>query len=530
MKAIILARVSTEEQREAGNSLPSQILRLERYCLDKGFEVNKKIQFDESAWQAKRKEFSEIIDGLRKTKEKVALCCDKIDRLLRNFTKELIILEDLRKNDRLELHFPSDNIVLHKDSPAPDLFRFTMGVSLAKYYSDSISDNVKRAYEKMVRNGQILSRAPIGYINTRDAKDNKTVEIDPDKAEHIKKIFDLYSTGGFSMEKIAEIMHQDGFRSTAKNKIKLRQIEIILKNPFYYGYMNYKGSIYPHKYPKLVSYHIWNKCKEIMEGIHGTTSRHYEKPFIFRNLISCGRCGCMVTAEMHKDKYVYYRCTNSKKICSKVYVNQDELLKPIQEILQNLKLPRKIVEQVAEILLASENTKNKYHEMEVKRLKSELEKILRKQVAIYDDKYEQKISEEIFESLTREMEERKYNIRFKLSQYENANNNFFINANRIMSLCTRAYEIFENSEIAEKRELLKILFQNLKLDGKKLEYKLKTPFEEVFKATTTHKWGPLCEYFRTCVDLGQYLPVCFEEGKLLEIMECKGEVCYKIDT
>lgn len=32
MKAILIARVSTEEQKEAGNSLPAQIARLERYC------------------------------------------------------------------------------------------------------------------------------------------------------------------------------------------------------------------------------------------------------------------------------------------------------------------------------------------------------------------------------------------------------------------------------------------------------------------------------------------------------------------
>ena len=36
MKAIILARVSTEEQKEAGNSLPAQIERLKKYCRTEG--------------------------------------------------------------------------------------------------------------------------------------------------------------------------------------------------------------------------------------------------------------------------------------------------------------------------------------------------------------------------------------------------------------------------------------------------------------------------------------------------------------
>ena len=32
MKAILIARVSTEEQKEAGNSLPAQVARLEKCC------------------------------------------------------------------------------------------------------------------------------------------------------------------------------------------------------------------------------------------------------------------------------------------------------------------------------------------------------------------------------------------------------------------------------------------------------------------------------------------------------------------
>ncbi len=37
MKAILIARVSTAEQKEAGNSLPAQRERLRKYCEKKGF-------------------------------------------------------------------------------------------------------------------------------------------------------------------------------------------------------------------------------------------------------------------------------------------------------------------------------------------------------------------------------------------------------------------------------------------------------------------------------------------------------------
>ena len=42
MKVAIYCRVSTEEQKEAGNSLPAQIERIRKYCERKGFEVEEK--------------------------------------------------------------------------------------------------------------------------------------------------------------------------------------------------------------------------------------------------------------------------------------------------------------------------------------------------------------------------------------------------------------------------------------------------------------------------------------------------------
>jgi len=84
MKAILIARVSTEEQKEAGNSLPAQIHRLEQYCKNRGFEILRTCSFDESAYLSNRTEFDAIIDYALNQKEKVAICCDKVDRLSHN--------------------------------------------------------------------------------------------------------------------------------------------------------------------------------------------------------------------------------------------------------------------------------------------------------------------------------------------------------------------------------------------------------------------------------------------------------------
>ncbi len=93
MKAIIIARVSTEEQKEAGNSLPAQIARLRKHCQNKGFTIEKEFSFDESAYKDKRNDFDSILDFVLGQKEKIAVCFDKVDRLSRNiFDKRVSML------------------------------------------------------------------------------------------------------------------------------------------------------------------------------------------------------------------------------------------------------------------------------------------------------------------------------------------------------------------------------------------------------------------------------------------------------
>ena len=129
MKAVILARVSTEEQKEAGNSLPAQVDRLKKYCQTKSLEVAKVFSFDESAYKTKRDEFDKILDYLKTHKEKVALCFDKVDRFSRNvFDKRVAILFELAMNDKVELHFTSDNLIISPNMSATEKFHFSMNL------------------------------------------------------------------------------------------------------------------------------------------------------------------------------------------------------------------------------------------------------------------------------------------------------------------------------------------------------------------------------------------------------------------
>jgi len=66
-----------------------------------------------------------------------------------------------------------------------------------------------------------------------------------------------------------------------------------------------------------------------------------------------------------------------------------------------------------------------------------------------------------------------------MQAHTGANYEFHIIANTVLDLAKRAIEIFESSEVDEKRQFLNYLLQNCQLNGKKLVFTLRNPFDTI---------------------------------------------------
>ena len=86
----------------------------------------------------------------------------------------------------------------------------------------------------------------------------------------------------------------------------------------------------------------------------------------------------------------------------------------------------------------------------------------------------------MYDKYFKECEEKRMEVAMKIMQLSNCDKKYYITANTILSLAQRSSQIFESSEIEEKRQILNFVFLNLQLDDKKLLFKAKTPFAEVF--------------------------------------------------
>ncbi len=491
MKAIILARVSTEEQMNEGQSIPAQLTRAREYAKKKGFIIQNEYQFDESSTKDQRSKFEQVIEEIKKSKEKTALIVETVDRLQRSF-KESVLLDEFRKQGKLEIHFIRENLVIHRDSNSSEIQRWDLAVFVAKSFVLQISDNVKRTYALKIRKGEWLSKAPVGYKNILDENGNKDITIDPTRAHFIVKIFEMYATGNYSMRKIRDEMEKMRLKSNTKNPkpLSISRIERALKNSFYYGTMRIKNKLYPHKYQPLISKELFDRAQQVRAGYHKKPFKYASKPFIFRGMIKCIDCGCTITPEKHKS-YTYYSCTNHKRIHKKkTYVREEELLKPVNEILKNIKLSDNQIQEITEDLKKSNEAKNKFHKQSLATLRKEYDLIENRISAMWDLRLDDSsITKDMFDKKLKEYKERQAELEAEMTRYTDADENYYITANTVLNLAKKAYEIFKSSEVNEKRQLLNFLLQNCKLQGKKLLFELKTPFDTVLLANKCSDLG-----------------------------------------
>ena len=93
------------------------------------------------------------------------------------------------------------------------------------------------------------------------------------------------------------------------------------------------------------------------------------------SLLHCADCGCAITAEMKKGKYVYYHCTNGKGSCSKNYVREELIDKQIKAVLQSIKLDETRLEWVKEALKLSHQEEKTFHQKIVKSFQTKINEL-----------------------------------------------------------------------------------------------------------------------------------------------------------
>ena len=496
-QAVIFARVSTKEQ-EPGASLDAQKVAMEAYCQKICLPIVQKYRVIESSTNGKRVVFHQMLDFVRKQKQKTAIVVHCIDRFQRRFN-ECVDVETLLLDDKVDLHFCKEGLILTKNSPSSDIMRWDMGILSGKMYIANLRDNVNRGMEYKWADGEYQTKAPVGYLNIPKTKTTPAnIVIDPERSPFIKKMFEMYATGNYSikaLQQFAKDMNLCSVRNKNNKTLGRETIWNILKNPFYYGEMRIRGETMPHKYEPIISKELFDEVQDILscKKIGIQPPKYAGIPFAFRKLIKCAHCGCYITSEMHTKKsgkqYRYVRCSHMRGKCQQGVVSESVLLQQLdEEVFSKIRLNATIIDLLKKCVQKRLTEESEANTVMKRKITNELNNLEAREKRIKDCFFDGDITRDEWNEEKAELAKKKDELQQTLENYADISREIQYTVNEVLDIAACASEIMKKANPEQQNNLLGLILDECYLDGQKLVYTLKKPFDKLIFLENSDNW------------------------------------------
>jgi site-specific DNA recombinase len=318
--AVVYLRVSTKEQAEMGGqaegfSIPAQREACRRKAASLDADVVAEfVDRGESARSAKRPELQGLLRFVKSHPVDFVIV-HKVDRLARNRFDDAEINLALRLAGA-QLVSVSEAI---DETPSGTLLHGIMS-TIAEFYSSNLSHEIKTKTLKKVQAGGTPSLAPIGYLNVRrviDGREVRTVELDPERAGHIKWAFEAYAGGDYTLSSLADELERRGLtqRPTKERPVRpltVSRLQQVLTRRYYIGVVVYGGLEYEGSHPPLVSGELFERVQQRLAANRQAGDRSYKRQHYLKGSLRCGRCKSRMLFFISKGRggsYEYFRCS-----------------------------------------------------------------------------------------------------------------------------------------------------------------------------------------------------------------------------
>lgn len=352
MRAVLYARVSGDDRRNATSSIESQLVDCRRFAEQRGYEVVGEYfeQPDKATSGADWLPELEKLIRLASSGTFDVLICREVDRLARNRFKQLATEIEL-ENHGVRVEYAVGQF---EDSPEGRLLKGLVS-EFAEYERDKIRRRTKAGTLRSVRSGNVTVGGGLtayGYdpATTTDpatGKTKRTLAINEAEAAVIRQIFTLYAEG-MTLYGICDWLDEHkvpkpGKAATHRVRSDRRinwshgTVNKILKNELYIGTWHYqkarnvkdpktgKRRVIPRPrsewlavpVPRIVSDELFSTVQQ-RRGANKVQLGHQHRNFYaLGGMLTCGHCGKSMTGISQSNNRRYYRC--AAKVLRKRY-------------------------------------------------------------------------------------------------------------------------------------------------------------------------------------------------------------------
>ena len=316
--AALYARVSSDRQ-DVDLSVAAQMRALREYAGRNNYLVVREfVDEAESGRIADRPQFRKMIDEAGKSNAPFQeILVWKFSRFTRKREHAVAFKSMLRRKGVRVV-----SITEHADDTPTGKLMEAIIESVDEFYSENLAEEVKRGMREAASRGYWMgSRTPYGYnrVMVADgAKKRPTLELDPDAAQVVKRIFDL-AEAGTGMLKITQTLNDEGIASPTGKRWSKNGVHFILRNEVYTGTLVWgtkgKDKAEPVRiekaFPSIVSKAQFRRVNKLMHSRapKRTHPRRVGSTYLLSGLVKCHKCRRALSGQDAKSgQFAYYVC------------------------------------------------------------------------------------------------------------------------------------------------------------------------------------------------------------------------------
>lgn len=302
--AVIYARYSSSGQRE--ESIEGQLRDCREFADQNGLTVvGEYVDRALTGRTDRRPDFQRLLRDAERGIFKAVICW-KMDRFARNRYDSATHKHKLKKNG-VRLYYAKEVI---PEGPEGIILESVME-GYAEYYSENLSQNVRRGYYDSALELKTLGRSVLGLRTGPDGR----FEVDPATAPVVRRIFEEYAMGERAKD-IVERLNAEGFRTSRGGLFNKNSLRRILQNEKYVGVYEYEDIRVEDGIPAIITRDLFDKCQQLVERHHRAPAAKRDTSFLLTSKLFCGHCGQPMTGDAGTGRsgqvYYYYICNGRR--------------------------------------------------------------------------------------------------------------------------------------------------------------------------------------------------------------------------
>jgi site-specific DNA recombinase len=477
MNCLLYARVSTDKQAEKELSLPAQLEAMRGFARQHGWTILQEfVEPGASARTADRPELQKLLSRVRDRELRTDIVLvHKIDRLARNVYDHATI-KALLKQHEVQLASVVENV----DDTVPGQLVENIMASIAQFFSANLSEETKKGMRQKVLQGGWPHRPPRGYVTLRsDHESDSRVAIHPREGPLVRKAFELYATGLYSVVSVSRRLAREGLISRSGGSIPKSQMHRLLTNPFYIGRVRWKDVNVAGQHPPLVKESLFKQVQSVIKTRYRSPGVRKTTGLPLRGFASCSGCRGKMTGEWH-GRWGYYRCSRRsyrKESCDSRMCSSRRAHSDLERVCLQVQLTRQIAADIgraAETVLAE---RLKDAATDETRIETERQQLLASELRLTDAFTTGDLSPEAFRTKTLTIRTRRGELDAAAAHQRRDPADVVKQVRQVLATATSLWDLYDKLDDPKRSELLRTVFSSIVLGADGIAgFSLKPPF------------------------------------------------------